>query len=63
MYSVKLGNFRYKMPTNWWGRQNAAPVKKRPKAVGGGIFSCLFSNVNKCRSEADADVIYDVAVD
>ena len=36
-------------------------TKIRPKAVGGGI-SAVFSNFDKCRSEAD-DVIYSVAVD
>ena len=48
-----------KMPTNWFGRQNAASLKFDPKpsnAVG------RFSNFGKCRSKVAGDVISDVAV-
>ena len=50
------------MPTNWWDRQDAAPLKFDPKPVGGGIFG-RFLNFGKCRSEVAGEVISGVAVD
>ena len=53
----------YRKSINWWGRQNAAPLKfDRPKAVGGGIFDC-FSNFNIYRPEFADDVITGKAVE
>ena len=56
----ELSNFK-KMPTNWWGRQNAAP-QNSIQIIGGSIFG-HFSNFDKCRLEAAGDVISGVAVD
>ena len=51
-----------KKPTNWWGMQNAAPLKFDPKPSD-ATFSAVFSNFKKCRPEVANDVISGVAVD
>ena len=43
------------MPTNWWGRQNAVPLRFDPKPLE-AVFSAVFE-LNKCRAEAAGDVI------
>ena len=45
-----------KKSTNWWGRQNAVPLKFDPKPSRGDIFS-RFSNFDKSRLEVAGDVI------
>ena len=42
------------------GQAKRSTIKIRPKAVGGGIFSCFFS---EGRPVVDDDVISSVAVD
>ena len=50
------------MPTYWWDKQNAAPLKFDPKPSQAAL-SAVFANFDKCRSEAAGDVISGVAVD
>ena len=47
--------------TNWWGKQNAAPLKFDPK-LSEVAFS-VFPNFDKCRPEIADDVIFGEAVD
>ena len=37
-----------KKPTNWWGRENAAPLKFDPKQYEAALWT-VFSNFHKCR--------------
>ena len=50
------------MPTNWWGRINATPLKfyRKPSEAA---FSTVSSNFDKCRPEVADDVISSEAVD
>ena len=50
-----------KKPTNWWGRQNAVPLKFDPK-LSEAAFSAFFPNFDKCRSEVAGDVMSGAAV-
>ena len=45
-----------KKPSNWWGRQNAAPLKFDPK-LSKAVFLAVFSNFDKCRPEVADEVI------
>ena len=45
-----------KTPTNWWGRQNAAPLKFDPEPSEAG-YSAFLGNSDKCQREAACDVI------
>ena len=48
-------------PPIGWARQKRRASKIQPKPVGGGI-SAVVSDVDKCRPEADCDVISGVAI-
>ena len=50
-----------KKPTNWWGRQNAAPQTFDPK-LSDTTFSDVFLNCDIYRPEVADDVITSVAV-
>ena len=45
-----------KKPTNWWGKQKAAPLKFDPKRLKN--FVQFFSNFHKCQPEVADNVIY-----
>ena len=50
-----------KKPTNWWGRENAAPLKFDPKPSE-AAFSAVFPNFDYCQPEVGDEVIYGVTV-
>ena len=45
-----------KKPTNWWGRQSAAPLKFVPNRQRRNLRSFV-SNFDKCRREVAGDII------
>ena len=51
---------RNKKPTNWWGRQNAAPLKFDRRQAA---FSAVFSNFEKCRPDAADDPMSGLAAE
>ena len=51
-----------KKPTNWWGRQNSAPLKFDPKPSEAAFWT-VFSNFDKCQLEVAGNVISGVAVE
>ena len=48
-----LTSMKNEKPTNWWSRQNAAPLKFNPEAA----FRPLLSNFDECRPEVADDAI------
>ena len=44
------------MPNNWWGMQNAAPIKYDQK-LSEAAFSAVFLTFDKCRFEVAGDVM------
>ena len=60
--NINRHNWPNKKSTNWWGRQNATPLKFNPKPHEAS-FSAISSNFEKCRPEVADDVISSVAVD
>ena len=50
--STKQTPTNNKMPTNWWGKQNAVPLKFDPKPPESAFFPVFcFYNFDKCRLE------------
>ena len=61
--STWVDKAKNKKSTNWWGRQNAAPLKFDKKLLEIAFSPVFFSNFDHCRPQVAEDIIFGVAVE